>query len=190
MKTISVITYTGSLLALVIEAFQYFTVGFGLEWVFMVPLILGLGLVSAFLPPLVRLKWIDPLLQGLANWMILMAAGTFIIWAYVYIRDMPQTVLRGSYYWESGLDIEFRENGTYKAVNSGMGGASAHYGQYKAVGKHLITDHDLYLGIARLKDTLTLDSNGLYFELEEPYRGIEADTMNVELLDSSIGKAN
>lgn len=177
MKVLTVFFYFLGFITLVAEAFQYFTVGLGLEYAFMIPLILLSGLVSAFLPALIRLPAVAPALQGLANWFILMVLGAALVYTYVYIRDQPETVLRASFYMESGLNIEFKANGTYKAINNGMGGASAHYGSYAQSGAYFITDHRLYLGRSRLRDTLILDSNQLHFRLEQPFRGINAGIM-------------
>lgn len=177
MKIFTVFFYVVSFIAIIAEAFQYFTVGLGLEYVFMIPLIFVSGLLSAFLPALIRLPVIATALQGLATWFILMAIGIGMVYAYVYIRDQPETILRASFYMESGLDIEFRANGTYKAINNGMGGASAHYGSYAQSGAYFITDNRLYLGRSRLRDTLIRDSNQLHFRLGQPFRGINAGIM-------------
>ncbi len=73
------------------------------------------------------------------------------------------------YYWEEGIYLEFRENMTFKAINSDFE-SEISYGNYEVKDSLIILKDDVYFGMSKMKDTLVIQDEGIKFVLEKPWR--------------------
>ncbi len=104
--------------------------------------------------------------------------GLLCLGFYIYNKwSLPSPILFSTeYYWEEGVNIEFRENGTFKAMNFSIMEGSVSYGKYDLQDSLIILRDKIKFGNSYMKDTLIARKNGIYFSLKEPWR-IEEDTM-------------
>ena len=98
---------------------------------------------------------------------------------YHYINNKSKTIFISEFYWESGIELHLRENGTFKVINDDWFSGSVSYGDYTKFEKNIVIEDEIRLGNSIMKDTLRLDSLGLHFELEEEWEGIINGKMEV-----------
>jgi len=82
------------------------------------------------------------------------------------------------YYWEEGIYLDFRENMTFKAINSDFE-SEISYGNYEIKDSLIILKDDVYFGMSKMKDTLVIQDEGIKFVLEEPWR-VESGVLRIK----------
>ncbi len=99
---------------------------------------------------------------------------------YHLAHNHSKVVLKTAFYWDYGLKIDFRENGTYRAENEDWVVGEVSYGNYEIV-KDTIVCRDLRFGSIPLKPRLWLsqDSTKLIMELQGAVKGISGAEMDI-----------
>jgi hypothetical protein len=159
--------------------YQKLTVGLGFFSFWLAVIYIVSSLIAALIQTEKEIKYIHIRLSGLFVWAVSNAMLFTIIFCYYKLRNLSPILFSTKYYWEEGLDVEFRKNGTYKAINSDLFKASLSYGEYTMKDSIIVLKDRLKFGNSIMKDTLIVSNEGLSFELDRPYR-IEKDTMSFE----------
>lgn len=155
------------------------TVGLGIFSLWLAVIYIISSLIAALIQSETEIKYIPNRLSGLFVWAVSNAILFIIIFCLYKLRNFSPILFSTKYYWEEGLDVEFRKNGTYKAINSDLFKACHSYGEYTLKDSIIILKDRLRFGNSIMKDTLIASNEGLSFALDRPWR-IEKDTMSFE----------
>ena len=117
--------------------------------------------------------------RGVAYWAILVLLTHCGVYSYYLLDNTSEDVLVAEFYWDAGIELHLRADGTYKALEKGLIGNELYYGRYRVEGDYLILEGTLHLGSSPLKDTLTYDSAFLHFQLEAPWKRINEGSMKI-----------
>jgi len=161
--------------------YQYFVAGDVFWLLYLLPLFVIVSLFAFFIPVGFAPLGIKKPFRGIANWAIFIFITWLLIYGHDYAMNRSKVVLFADYYWNSGIDLYLRKNGTYKAVKTGWTTDGPKYGKYRIDGNRIILEGDLYIGIARMNDTLIYDSKGLHFKLDSEWKGIHGDVMAIQI---------
>ncbi len=108
---------------------------------------------------------------------------------------MSPVLFSTSFYWEEGVDVEFRENQTFKAFNQHMMGEDISYGKYELVDSLIILKDKLKFGMENMIDTLRVSNKGVSFKMEKTWRINEGEmsfeylsTTDVEIENNTINR--
>lgn len=160
--------------------YQYFVTGDVFSLLFFLPIFAVVSLIAFFIPVNFAPFRIKKPFRGLANWAMLMLLTWSVVYGHDYAMNRSKVVLFADFYWDSGIDFYLRENGTYKAVETGWTTEGPKYGKYRIDGNRIILEGDLYIGIARINDTLVYDSTGLHFQLDIKWKDIDSGVMTIQ----------
>jgi hypothetical protein len=163
-----------------IVLYHFMTPAGDLSFLFLLPIFCIVSLISWFLPVSFAPLGIRKPFRSMANWATLMLLVWCIEYGYNYAMNRSKVVLFADFYWDAGIDLYLRENGTYKVVERGWIADDLKYGKYRVDGNRIITDGGLYLGIARLNDTLMYDSTGLHFQLDIKWKDMDSGVMTIQ----------
>lgn len=86
------------------------------------------------------------------------------------LHNISPVLISTKFYYEEGLDVEFRKNGTYKALNENILTGELSYGSYTLKDSLLILNDKLKFGMEFLNDTLRVSNKGISFTMEKPWR--------------------
>ncbi len=150
-------------------------------YVFFLPIFGVVSLITWFLPVSFAPLGIRKPFRGMANWATLMLLVCCAEYGYHYGMNRSKVVFHADFYWDAGIDLYLRENGTYKAIEDVSIGGDLKYGKYRIDGNRIILEGDLYIGNARMNDTLIYDSKGLHFKLDSEWKGIHGDVMVIQI---------
>lgn len=141
-----------------------------------------LSLIVFFFPN--ELGWfkIGRRFRGVVYWAVLLMLTHWGVYGYYLLDNSSEDVLVAEVYWDAGIELHLRADGTYKALEKNIISDALRYGRYRLDSNRLILDGKLHIGSTPLKDTLTYDALFLYFELETPRKksteGMMKITMN------------
>ncbi|MCB0540521.1 MAG: hypothetical protein KDE33_23600 [Bacteroidetes bacterium] len=86
-------------------------------------------------------------------------------------RNQSSTWFSTTFYWEEGVDVSFRRNGTYRAANYDMlGGFDITCGKFRLQDSLIILNPQMKFGFEKMNDTLVATNKGIYFTMEKPWR--------------------
>lgn len=145
------------------------------------PVFAILSLIIFFVPVNFALFGIKKQFRGLAYWAMLIFLTWSVLYGYNFLMNRSKVLLFADFYWDAGIDLYLRENGTYKAIERGWIHDELKYGKYRLEGNHVILSGALYIGISRMNDTLVYDSAGLHFKLDSQWKSINGGTMTVQV---------
>ena len=159
--------------------YQLITVGIGFEIILFGPLFITFSFIAFIIPVPFKVFDNTKRYRGIALWITLLSLTIPTLLAYEFLRNLSHEVLVAEFHWDDGIELHLRKNGSYKAINYGVAHAYQHYGRYKIDGNQIIIRH-IEFGNAAIKDTLTYDSLGLHFKLEEEWEGITEGVMSIK----------
>jgi hypothetical protein len=158
------------------------TVGFGILTIyFAVPCFIISSLIAVLITTKSKIKFVHKRLGGLMIWLISITLLICILFAVNKIRNLSPVLFSTKFYWEEGVDVEFRENRTFKALNYHMMGGDITYGKYELADSLIILKDKLKFGNENMKDTLKISNEGIAFTMEKPWR-INEGVMSFEYL--------
>ncbi|MBX2928998.1 MAG: hypothetical protein KF852_14270 [Saprospiraceae bacterium] len=112
--------------------YQYITLAGGIGFLYSALFFSIVSLIAFFIPVSFALFGIRKPFRGLAYWTILM----FLTWSGVYacnfLNNRSKVLLFAHFYWDAGIDLYLRENGTYKAIERGWIHDELKYGKYNS----------------------------------------------------------
>lgn len=171
--------------------YQWLTVGIGIEGVLLKPAFILLSVLGII--AYVQYDFSDnpKYIPGIAIWGLAMTLTFATLKTYNYLRNRSENILITKFYWDSGIDLYLRQNGSYKVVNTDWMSGYVSYGRYRIKENHIITNKNLNFGTVEMIDTLTLTSDSLhvYFRLNEEWKGISEGEMLIEM-DSLFKKSS
>ena len=103
---------------------------------------------------------------------ILLFGSLFITLSLIFINDLVRNnssaIYSVKFFWEEGVDIEFRDNNTFRVRNSDMFSSSITYGDFIRENDKIILLDKIKFGKPKMNDTLIINENGIDFTLEKP----------------------
>ena len=136
--------------------YQMLACAIGFEIIYLLPAHVIASLVIIFLPIGGDIRGLPKKLNGLVLWLFLSLLTGSAILAYHFLNNQSEEVLIAEYYWEEGLELILRKNGTYKSINSNEIGCSVNYGKYELQDSLIITEPNLRIGQVSINDTLKI----------------------------------
>lgn len=161
--------------------YGWITVGIGIEALLFTPLFIFSSIIVFFTPIKHHLFGVEKYFRGVVIWLFAVILTTIILFTYNFLRNQSKDLLIADFYWDAGIELHLRENGTYKVINEDWMSGGVSYGKYKIEGDKILISGNLKLGISTLIDTLYLgaDSSSLNFKLEEEWKGLAEDQMHI-----------
>ena len=161
---------------------EQITIGFGfLSMYLSVPCFIISSLIAVLITTKTKIKFGNKRLGGFIVWLISLALLIFVLTVINKIRNLSPILFSTNFYWEEGVDVEFRENQTFKAFNHHIIGGDITYGKYELVDSLIILKDKLKFGMENMNDTLKISNNGVSFKMEKPWR-INKGEMSFEYL--------
>ncbi|MEE9438450.1 MAG: hypothetical protein V3V14_05575 [Saprospiraceae bacterium] len=127
-------------------------------------------MIAIFITSESKIKFINKRLGGFIVWLSSIAILILVLTTINKIRNLSPILISSKFYWEEGLDIEFRKNGTYKALNHDMFGGEMSYGKYVLKDSLIILKDKVKFGLENLSDTLIISNKGISFIMEKEWR--------------------
>ena len=128
------------------------------------------SLIAILITAKSKIKFIHKRLGGFFVWGISITMLICILTALNKMRDLSPVLISTKFYWEEGVDVEFRKNGTFKALNQHMFGGKISYGKYELKDSLIILKDKLKFGMENMNDTLKVTNDGILFTMEKPWR--------------------
>lgn len=100
------------------------TVGFGCFTIYVSIFFLICSLIAVLITNKSKIKFIHKRLGGFFMWITLMTILICILTAINKMRNLSPVLISTKFYWEEGVDVEYRKNGTFKALNHHMLGGN------------------------------------------------------------------
>lgn len=158
------------------------TVGLGLvTLIIALPCFLVSSLIAILITTKTKINFIHKRLGGFIVWLTSITILIFILTASNKIRNLSPILFSTKFFWEEGLDIEFRKNGTFKALNHDLLSSQISYGKYVMKDSLIILKDNVKFGMENLSDTLIISNNGISFNMEKQWR-INEGEMSFEYL--------
>lgn len=117
--------------------------------------------------------------------------GVYVfLWADKIIRDSNKTLFSISYDWKEQFIVDFREDGSFKAINMGMLGDNWKYGKYRMlVNEDILLLNPIPIGSGEISDTLKIKGGYVYFTIKyEKPKEMLLDSTKVNENYSEINK--
>lgn len=128
------------------------------------------SLIAVFITTTSKIKFVHKRLGGFIVWLISISLLICILFAFNKIRNLSPVLFSTKFYREEGMDVEFRENRTFKALNHDIMGGELTYGRYELADSLIILKDKLKFGMENMKDTLKISNEGIAFTMEKPWR--------------------
>lgn len=135
------------------------------------------SIIAMIVPSSKKARSLPFTLSGASIWVVCMILSVSLTFSYVYIRDLPPVLFTVEYAWDKEIEIDFRENHTFKAIYRDLVNSSIFYGSYSLEDSMIILRDDLFFGISEIKDTLFIMDEGVAFQLDPPVHGISHGMM-------------
>ncbi|MFK8054846.1 MAG: hypothetical protein AB8F78_01900 [Saprospiraceae bacterium] len=152
--------------------------------VLVLPVFIDSSILAIVIPSERKFGKIHKYLSSLVYWIGAMGLSCAAIFTYNTLRNLSPVIYAVEFYWDVGIDMEFRENGTFKVLNSNMGGGFVSYGDYKIVGSTIILEDEVRWDNLKLNDTLQVTERGINFTLDKPHRDLSEGTMGFSVMPS------
>ncbi len=176
LKFTSILRITIILLFFLCSGYMFFkeiTNTAGLEIIFLKFIVVILFLLSLIIPAKNKPSY----WHALADNFYIILLGLLLILSGIWIRNRIQNSspvrFKAEYFNEEQVLIEFRENMTFKVINSNIVSSTIHHGAYVEKESFIILKNTVRFGQARFKDTLLITPKGLEFSLIQPWRNVE-----------------
>lgn len=157
--------------------YEYIATGIGILSIYLSKVFLLSSIIAIIIPAKTKIKCVHKNFTSLLIWIILMTATIGILFILNKIQNRSPTLFATEFYWEEGIDVTFRKNGTYRALNHYIFGGEITYGRYLLQDSMIILLDKMKFGNSNMNDTLLATGQGIFFTMEEPWR-IEEGTMS------------
>lgn len=149
----------------------------GLEMVMYKPLTIMSALLALFIPSRTFTEYTSEVFSSLIQLFLGSIVCIVLVYMLVKFQNNSPTRFIGAYSSKEGVKLEFRENNTFKAINSNMVGNSISFGDYELKDSFLILKDAVHIGQSQMRDTIWFTEKGLKFNLITPWRQIKSDTL-------------
>ncbi len=160
--------------------YQHITFGIGIELYFFGCIFILSSVVCFVLPLDYKLFELPKYSKGFVIWLMIMLTTIFTLWTYDFVKNLSKDVFVAKFYYDCGIELRLRENGTYKAINENWMSGFVSYGKYK-VERHriIVIDNSLTFGTSVIVDTLDYKGSQVFFRLENNWKEIKNGKMTV-----------
>ncbi len=165
-----VILLIGSLLCGGLVFYDYVNEIIDLNTMMVGPIFVVLSIFTILIPPYYKVIYANRFLSNLIRWFVGLACVLSLIFIYNFTRNISPVVYSVKFLWEEEIDIEFRENNTFRTCNSDMFSSSVSYGKYQRNNDKIILVDEIKFGMSKMNDTLIINEKGIDFTLAEPWR--------------------
>lgn len=150
---------------------EVITVGCSIAVIYLgMPCFIISSFIAILIPVKTEIKFYDTRLGGFAIWLSSIVVLIVILTAVDMFRNRSPILFSTKFYWEEGLDIEFREDGTFKAFNHDIMSTEVSYGKYVLQDSLIILKDRVQFGMEDLVNTLKISNSGVSFDMEIPWR--------------------
>jgi hypothetical protein len=158
--------------------------GFGLLSFYLSILFVISSIITILIPTKSKIRYVHKRVSSFLAWAtsIALLFGSILITN--SLRNSSPVLFSTTFYWEEGVDVEFRRNRTYKALNHNIFGGTTSYGKYKLEDSLIILEDKLKFGNSNMNDTLIASKNGVSFAMEQPWR-IDKGLMSYKYLPNT-----
>lgn len=149
---------------------EYITTGLGILSFYVFPVFVVSSIFFIVIPSSKKFKYLHNRLSSFVIWIGYSILGFCLIFINQKSRDISPIKYAVEFFWEEGIYIEFRENGTFKAINEDMLSAKLSYGKYVQIDSKLILQDEVKFGLSTMNDTLIINQDGIAFTLDSLWR--------------------
>lgn len=146
------------------------TIGFGFLSLYLSIVFLVSSIFSVTIPSKMKFKYIHKSLSSFFIWLISMTTIIGSLFIVNKINNISPILFSTEFYWEEGLNVEFRKNGTFRALNYHIMGGNVTYGRYKLQDSLIVLLDKMKFGKSNLNDTLIATEKGVFFTMENEWR--------------------
>jgi len=150
--------------------YDYISIGIGIVTIFLSVIFLVSSVITILIPANVKFSFLNKSLNSFKIWIIVMILTFVIVYVIDKVQNLSPILFSTSFYWEEGVDVDFRKNGTFRAINWGLLTGALSYGKYELKDSFIILQDKLQFGNSNMKDILVARKNGVFFTMEEPWR--------------------
>lgn len=151
--------------------YEHITIGFGIASLYIgFPIFVISSLITIFISTDYESRLYNKRMGGFIMWLSSITILFSILIIINKIRNISPVLFATEFYWEEGVDIQFRKNGTFKAVNHDMLSSDLSYGEYEIKDSLIILKDKLKFGLENMKDTLHISNNGIEFQMQVQWR--------------------
>jgi len=134
------------------------------------PVFILLTILTILIPSYLKVTYINRFFSNFIRLFGTLFLILILIFIYNFARNNSSVIYSVKFFWEEGVDIEFRENNTFRARNSDMFSSSITYGDFIRENDKIILLDKIKFGKSNMNDTLIINENGIDFTLEKPWR--------------------
>ena len=151
--------------------YDYISLGFiGIVTIFLSVIFLFSSAITILIPANIKFSFLNKSLNSFKIWAIVMIFTFGTVYVIDKVENLSPILFSTSFYWEEGVDVDFRKNGTFRAFNQHILGGGISYGKYELKDSFIILLDKLKFGDSNMKDILVAKKDGVYFRMEEPWR--------------------
>ncbi len=151
--------------------YDYISLGFiEITSIFLFVIFLFSSAITILIPANIKLRFLHKPLNSFKIWIIVMIFTFVIVYVIDKLQNLSPILFSTSFYWEEGVDVDFRKNGTFRAFNQHLLGGGISYGKYELKDSFIILQDKLKFGDSNMKDILVARKDGVYFRMEKPWR--------------------
>lgn len=171
------------ILSLLSGGFVYYemiTLGYGIgivSYFIALPCFVVSSLIAILITTKSKIKFIHKRLGGFMVWLILIAILISILTTINKLRNLSPVIVSTTFQWEEELDLEFRKNGTFKALNHDIMRSEISHGKYDLKNSLIILKDKVKFGSENLSDTLTISNTGISFKMDKEWRINEGEML-------------
>ena len=108
--------------------YQLLTVGFGFLSFYASFFFIISTPISILLQTRSKIRYIHKRLSGFVMWFISITILFSILFVINKLRNISPVIFSTEFYWEQSVNVEFRKDKTFKALNYNIGGGTLTYG--------------------------------------------------------------
>ena len=124
---------------------QKIAVGYlGIELIFLGPLFILFSVIGILFP--FKIYYAGEKIKGWLIWVVVLSLTCILLSTYHYINNRSKVIFSSEIYWDAGIRLYLRENGTFKVINDELLAGSVQYGEYEVQDRTIIIKEEIRLG--------------------------------------------
>jgi len=147
--------------------YEQITVGFDFNSIYTYFFFFISSLFAILIPSRSNIQYVYEYLISTVIWITSIALVFGSISIIQKLQDLSPILFSTKFHFEEGLNIEFRKNGTYKALYYHLLGGDLSYGKFILQDSLILIKDELKFGGTRMNDTLVVSNKGIFFSLEK-----------------------
>lgn len=156
---------------------EFFESTIGFSFLIIVSIFVVSSILAMTIPSELKIKYIHKYLTSFMIWLIALGITIGAVFLCFKFKNSSAIIYAVEFYSEEGLDMNFMQNGTFRAQNDKLLDNSVSYGKYSIKDSTIILEDEVYWGMSKFNDTLFVTEKGINFTLETPWRNVNEETM-------------